>query len=103
MFDEVHFGRFRSRRLTGLVDCDDPELDFALLFQVLDFESQRLISGRGVETSGVLPFCATLQLLLNDVVRYAGAPVALGRGPDKVDGSDVIIRDLRCAGLTGLV
>jgi len=99
----MHLGRFRSRRLSGLVNRDDPELDFTLFLQVLDLEGQRLISGWGIETSGVLPFRSALQLLLDDVVCDARAPVTLGRGPDEVDGCDVIIGDLGCAGLTGLV
>ena len=103
MLDEVHLGGLRSRGLSGLVDRDHPELDFALLLQVLDLEGQRFGSRRCVKLAAVVPLSPALKLLLDDVVSDLAAAVAGWRRPDEVDGGVVVVRDLRSSGLARLV
>ena len=89
--------------MSGLVDRNHPELDLALLLQVLDLEGQRFGSRRGVKPAAVVPLGPALQLLLDDVVSDLAAAVAGRRGPNEVHGGVVVVRDLWGSRLARLV
>ena len=103
VLDQVHLGGLRSRGLSRLVDCNHPELHLTLLLQVLNLENQRLGACRCIPLPAVFPICPAFQLLLDDVVRDFGAAIALWWRPEQVHGGVVVVSDLGCAGLTGLV
>lgn len=103
VLDKMHLGWLRCRRLTSLVDRNHPELDLALLLQVLDLEGQGLGSRWRVKPSAVIPFSPAFELLLYDVVSDLAAAVTSRRGPDEVDGGVVVVGDLGCSRLAWLV
>lgn len=102
VFNCVCWRGIAGLRLPALVDGDHSELNLGLLREAHHLELQLLVAGGRAQIVHRLPVPRPF-LLLDDVVGDRRSTVAGGRSPTNVRRLVVIIENLRCSGLAGLV